>query len=110
MTLRSKLDVDLVCHNAGTATFIVNSVSDHFLIEPNVIQYTGAATVGTTAISISGPTVLSTLVVKNEGSTSLRLAGAIDVQAGRVAVLPVTATITVASLSGQGSYTALWVG
>jgi hypothetical protein len=110
MTLRSKLDVDLVCHDAGTATFVVNSVSDHFLIEPNVIQYIGSATVGTSAISISGPTVLSTLVVKNEGAQPLRLAGTIDVSAGRVAVLPVTATVTVASVSGQGSYTALWVG
>lgn len=110
MTLRSKLDIDLICHNAGTATFIVNSVSDHFLIEPNVVQFTGPATVGTSAISISGPTILSTLVVKNEGSTTLRLAGAIDVQTGRVTVLPVTATVTVASLGGQGSYTALWVG
>lgn len=110
MTLRSKLDVDLICHDSGTATFIVNSVSDHFLIEPNVMQYTGAATVGTAAISITGPTILSTLVVKNEGSTTLRLAGAIDVSVGRVTVLPVTATVTVASLSGQGSYSALWVG
>lgn len=110
MTLRSKLDVDLVCHDAGTATFVVNSLSDHFLIEPNVVQYTGSATVGTSAVSISGPTILSTLVVKNEGSQALRLAGAINVSAGRVAVLPVTATVTVASVSGQGSYTALWVG
>ena len=47
MTLRSKLDVDLICHDSGTATFVVNSLSDHFLIEPNVMQYTGAATVGT---------------------------------------------------------------
>ena len=110
MTLRSKLDVDLICHDAGTATFVVNSLSDHFLIEPNVIQYIGSATVGTSAVSITGPTVLSTLVVKNEGAQSLRLAGAIDVPSGRLAVLPVTATVTVASLSGQGSYSALWVG
>jgi len=110
MTLRSKLDVDLVCHDAGTATFVVNNLSDHFLIEPNVIQYTGSATVGTSAVSISGPTVLSTLVVKNEGTQPLRIAGAINISAGRVAVLPVTATVTVASVSGQGSYTALWVG
>ena len=110
MTLRSKLDVDLVCHDAGTATFVVNSLSDHFLIEPNVIQYTGPATVGTSAVSITGPTILSTLVVKNEGAQPLRIAGAINISAGRVAVLPVTATVTVASVSGQGSYTALWVG
>lgn len=110
MSLRSKLDVDLVCHDSGTATFVVNSVSDHFLIEPNVLQYTGSATVGTSAVSISGPTVLSTLVVKNEGTQPLRIAGAINISAGRVAVLPVTATVTVASVSGQGTYTALWVG
>ena len=46
----------------------------------------------------------------HEGSQALRIAGAINVSAGRVAVLPVTATVTVASVSGQGSYTALWVG
>ena len=110
MTLRSKLDIDLVCHDSGTATFVANRVSDHFLIEPNVIQYIGSATVGTSAVSITGPTILSTLVVKNEGSQSLRLAGAIDISAGRVAVLPVTATVTVAAVAGQGTYTALWVG
>lgn len=110
MTLRAKLDVDLVCHDSGTATFVVNSLSDHFLTEPNAVQFTGAATVGTSAVSISGPTVLTTLVIKNEGSQALRVAGAIDVQAGRVAVLPVTATVTVASVSGQGSYSSLWVG
>lgn len=113
MSLRSKLDVDLVCHNAGTATFVVNSLSEHSLVEPNAIQFTGGAvpvTVGTSAVSISGPTVLTTLVIKNEGSQPLRVAGAIDIQAGRVAVLPVTATVTVASVSGQGSYSSLWVG
>lgn len=113
MTLRAKLDVDLVCHDSGTATFVVSSLSDHFLTEPNAVQFTGGAvpvTVGTSAVSISGPTVLTTLVIKNEGSQALRVAGAIDVQAGRVAVLPVTATVTVASVSGQGSYSSLWVG
>lgn len=109
MTLRAKLDIDLVCHNAGTATFVVNSLSEHSLTEPNVVQYT-PGTVGTSAISISAPTVLTTLVLKNEGAGTLRLAGAIDIQPGRLAVLPVTATTTVAALSGQGSYTALWVG
>jgi len=113
MTLRAKLDIDLVTHDAGTATFVVNSLTEHSLTAPNVVQFTGGATpvtVGTSAVSISGPTVLTTLVVKNEGSQALRLAGSIDIQAGRVAVLPVTATVTVASVSGQGSYTALWVG
>lgn len=110
MTLRAKLDIDLVTHDAGTATFIVNSVTEHSLTEPNVVQFTGGGTVGTAAVALSGPTMLTTLVVKNEGSHALRLAGGIDIQAGRVAVLPVTATLTIASVSGQGSYTALWVG
>lgn len=110
MTLRAKLDIDLVTHDAGTATFVVNSLTEHSLTAPNVVQYTGSATVGTSAVSISGPTVLSTLVVKNEGAQALRVAGAIDVQAGRVAVLPVTATVTVAAVTGQGTYSALWVG
>jgi hypothetical protein len=38
------------------------------------------------------------------------LAGAINVTADRVAVLPTTATITIASPSGNGSYSVLWVG
>lgn len=110
MTIKAKLDVDLVVHDAGTATFTVNSLSDHFLIDANVRQFTSAATVGTSAISITGPSVLSTLVVKNEGVNGLRVAGAVDISSGRVAVLPVTATVTVASVSGQGTYSALWVG
>jgi hypothetical protein len=110
MSIKAKLDVDLVVHDAGTATFTVNSLSDHFLIDANVKQYTDGATVGTSAISITGPSALSTLVVKNEGTPDLRVAGAFNVASGRVAVLPVTATVTVASVSGQGSYSALWVG
>jgi hypothetical protein len=38
------------------------------------------------------------------------VAGAIDVTAGRVAVLPVTSTVTVSSPAGNGAYTAVWVG
>jgi hypothetical protein len=61
-------------------------------------------------VQITGTTPLSSLVVKNTGTGVLRLAGAIDVQAGRVACLPVTATITVSAPAGNGSYTALWMG
>lgn len=115
MSLRAKLDLDLVCHDAGTATFTANSLSEHWLTTPNEIKFVGGATpatVGTSAISIVGPTVVSTLAIKNEGSQPLLVAGmAAPVPAGRLAVLPITATtVSIAAVSGQGSFSALWVG
>ncbi len=118
MTLRAKLDFDLVSHDAGTATFIVNTLSDHWLSTPSEVRFTGGATpatVGTSAVTLVGPTVssaISTLVLKNAGSTPLRVAGMdAPIPAGRLAVLPFTASsVSIVSVSGQGSYTAMWVG
>lgn len=115
MTLRAKLDLDIVCHDSGTATFTVNTMSEHSMTSPAAVKFVGGATpvtVGTSAVSIVGPAVVSTLVVKNEGTQPLLVAGmSAPIGAGRLAVLPITATtVSIAAVSGQGSFSALWVG
>jgi len=109
MTILARIDVDVVYQDQSPTSVTVGVLSDHLAVTPSVAQST-TGTVGTAAVSIVGPTSLSTLVVKNTGTSPLRLAGGIDVTAGRVAVLPTTATITVSSPSGSGSYSVLWVG
>jgi len=109
MTSRARVDIDAVYHAGDERSLTVGSLSEH--ISPSLtVAQTVTASVGTAAVQIIGATPLSTLVVKNTGSGTLRLAGSIDVAAGRVAVLPVTATITVSAPAGGGSYTALWMG
>lgn len=109
MTVRARIDVDAVYHDASDSSLTVGVISEH--VSPSLTTaQTINGSVGTAAVQIVGATPLSTLVVKNTGSSVLRLAGAINVAAGRVAVLPVTTTITVSAPSGSGSYTALWMG
>jgi len=109
MTYRCRIDVDAVYHDVTDISLTVGSLADHLLTTPTTASQS-SGTVGTAAITISGTTPLSTLVVKNAGSGTLRLAGAIDVSAGRVAVLPTTATITVSAPGGGGTYSCLWIG
>jgi hypothetical protein len=109
MTLRARIDVDAVYHDSTDTTLTVGALSEHLAL--NLTSASSiTASAATTAMSISGATPLSTLVVKNTGTTPLRLAGAITLPAGRVAVIPTTATITVAAPSGAGSYSCLWMG
>lgn len=109
MTARFRLDVDAVFHQGNATTLTVGTLSEHISPAVTTAQtITGSA--GTAAVAIVGSTPLTTLVVKNTGNGTLRLGGVIDVPAGRLAVLPVTATVTVAAPGGSGSYTALWVG
>lgn len=109
MTARVRIDVDVVYQQGDTATITVGALTEH--LSPQIVGAQAiSGTVGTTAVSIVGTPPLSTLAIKNTGSGSLRLAGAFNVTAGRLAVLPVTATITVASVSGPGSYSCIWVG
>jgi hypothetical protein len=108
MAVRSRIDVDVVYHNYTDSSLSVGALSDHVAAAPAGAM-TISGTCGTSAIQVAGLTAVSTLVVKNTGSRPLRLAGAIDVTAGRVAVLPTTATITVAGVGGAGAYTAVWV-
>lgn len=109
MSIRARTDVDIIYHDSTETQFIVGSLSEHTLISPtSALTIAGTAT--TAAVQIVGAGPLATLAVKNTGTGPLRLAGAIDVPAGRVAVIPTTATITVAAATGTASYTALWIG
>lgn len=109
MTIRARIDVDAVFHDSTATSITVGSLADHIAVSPSSARSI-SATVGTSAVAIVGPSSLSTLVVKNVGSSVLRLGGSIDITAGRVAVIPTTSTITVSSPSGSGSYSCLWVG
>lgn len=109
MSIKARVDVSVVYHDTDGPTFSVGSLTDNRMTEPLTASAT-SGTVGTTAVSITGSGSLSTLAVKNTGNSVLRVAGAIDVSVGRVAVLPVTATVTVVSPSGSGAYSAVWVG
>lgn len=109
MTVRARIDIDAVYHDVNDTSLTIGTLSEH--ISPSLTTaQTINGSVGTAAVQIVGATPLSTLVVKNTGSGVLRLAGSVDVAAGRVAVLPVTTTVTVSAPSGTGSYTALWMG
>lgn len=109
MTIRARIDVDAVYHDSTSTSITVGSLADHLSVSPAAAQ-TIVGTAGTAAVALSGAASLSTLVVKNTGSSVLRLGGSIDITAGRVAVIPTTATITVSAPSGSGSYSCLWVG
>jgi len=109
MSVRARIDIDVVYHDSTATTLTVGNLAEH-LSPPLTVAQTITGTAGTSAVQIVGSGALSSLIVKNTGNGVIRLAGAIDVQAGRVACLPVTATITVAAPAGSGSYTALWMG
>jgi hypothetical protein len=109
MTVRARIDVDAVYHDVSDSSLTIGNLAEHLSPALTAAQ-TINGSVGTAAVQIVGATPLSTLVVKNTGSSALRLAGSINVSAGRLAVLPVTATITVSAPSGSGTYTALWMG
>jgi len=109
MTVRARIDIDTVYHEASDTSLTIGNLSEHLSPALTSAQ-TISGSVGTAAVQIVGATPLSTLVVKNTGASALRLAGSINVSAGRLAVLPVTATITVSAPSGSGTYTAIWMG
>lgn len=109
MTVRARVDVDVVFQDATATTLTIGSLTDHLSVAPAAAQAT-TGTCTTVAVSITGPATLSTLVLKNLGPGPLRVAGAIDLTADRVAVLPTTATVTVASVDGTSSYSCVWVG
>jgi hypothetical protein len=109
MTVKARIDIDAVYHDSDSNSLTIGALSEHIAPSLTTAQ-TINGSVGTAAVQIVGSTPLTTLVVKNTGSSVLRLAGSVDVAAGRVAVLPVTTAITVSAPSGTGSYTALWMG
>lgn len=109
MTIRYRIDTDVIYHDSTETSFNIGSLSEHAMATAtSALTITG--TVATSAVQIVGSGPLSTLAVKNTGATPLRIGGSINVPAGRVAVIPTTATITVSSPAGSGSYTALWIG
>jgi ribosomal protein S5 len=109
MSVKAQIDVDVVYHDQDGSTLTVGVLSDH--IRPAAtVGHTLSGTVSTSAVTLSAAGPLSTLAVKNTGATVLRVAGAIDVAAGRVAVLPVSTPVSVAAVSGTAEYTAVWVG
>lgn len=109
MTARTRIDVDVVYQEGDARSITVDYLTEHIAADvTNATSFTGTA--GTSAVSIAGTAPLSTLAVQNTGSSVLRVAGVIDVPAGRLAILPVTATVTVAAPSGSGKYSAIWIG
>lgn len=107
MAVRARIDVDVVFHDYSDSSLSVGTASEHLYVTPGgAVAVSG--TVGTSAISVVGPTSCSTFCVKNTGSTVLRLGGVISVPAGRLAVVPTTATIS--AVGGNGSYSCIWVG
>ena len=109
MTVRARIDIDTVYHDATDTSLTIGNLAEHLSPALTSAQ-TISGSVGTAEVQIVGTTPLSTLVVKNTGAGVLRLAGSINVSAGRLAVLPVTATITVSAPAGSGTYTAIWMG
>lgn len=109
MSVKAQIDLDVVYHDQSGSTLSIGSLSEHS--RPAVtVGHTLSGTVSTSAVTLSASGPLSTLAIKNSGATVLRVAGSINVPAGRVAVLPVTSPVTVAAVSGQAEYTAVWVG
>lgn len=109
MSVKAQIDLDVVYHDQSGATLTVGSLSEH--IRPAAsVGHTLSGTVSTTAVALSASGSLSTLAVKNSGATVLRVAGSVDIPAGRLAVLPVTSPVTVQAVSGQAEYTAIWIG
>lgn len=107
MSVNSRLDIDVIVHSSTDTAFEVDALSEH---SASTVAIGVSGTVGTSAVSIGSTGVMSTLAVRNVGSTTLRLAGAVSIPAGRLAVVPATASMTLASAAGVGSYSAIWVG
>jgi hypothetical protein len=110
MSFQARVDVDVVFHESSGSTFAVGSVDDHQFVEPAGCETLTGSVTSEAATLASSVGTLSTLAIKNTGSSVLRIAGVIDIAAGRVAVLPVTSAVTVEAPSGSGQYAAIWVG
>jgi len=110
MTVQARVDCDVIFHDQSGSVFTLGAASEHIRVTPSA-AVTISGSVGTAAVSLtSSVATLSTLAIKNTGANLLRVAGAFNVPAGRMAVLPVTATVTVASVSGTTDYVAVWIG
>lgn len=109
MSIEARVHAEIVYHDKGTATFTIGSVTDHIYATPTVAGVlTATATTVAANVPITG--TVTTLGIKNTGSTPIRIGGVIPVSAGRLAILPVTATVSVGTTAGASSYTAVWLG
>jgi len=109
MSIKARVHSDVVFHDNSGSTFTVGALSDHVFSTPSVASIITA--VATTQVAnISGSGSLTTLAIKNTGTQPIRVAGAISVPAGRMAVLPVTATVSVQTTASESAYTAIRIG
>lgn len=108
MATRARVDIDVLFQQGDTATITVGSLTEHLSPTLASAQYISGS-VGTSPVSIVGTTPVSTIAIK-AGAGTIRVNNSIDVTAGRLAVLPVTATITVSAPSGSGTYSCVWMG
>jgi len=109
MSVRARIDIDVVFQDATDTSLTVGAASEHLYVTPGGAR-AFSATAGTSAVAIAGLTSLSTLTVKNTGSTPLRLGGSVDIPAGRLAVIPTTTAPTIQAVGGPGAYSCVWVG
>jgi hypothetical protein len=109
MSIEARVHSEIVYHDKGTATFSIGSVTDHQYLQPTSASVTTAVAT-TAAVNIAGSGSLTTLGVKNTGSNPIRIGGVLPITPGRLAILPVTATVTVQTTAGVSSYTAVWIG
>lgn len=109
MSFEARVHADVVFHEKSSTSFTVGSLSDHIFETPsNATVFSGVAP--SLAENITPIDTMSTLALKNTGSENLTLAGVIIVPPGRMALLPTSQTLTVESQSGNGTYTAIWLG
>jgi hypothetical protein len=111
MSIEARVHAEIVYHDKGTATFTIGSVTDHIYATPlKAGILTAVATTVVTAVPITGS--VTTLGIKNTGSTPILIGGSLAIASGRLAILPVTATVTVSvgTTSAISSYTAVWLG
>lgn len=109
MTTASRIDTDVVFHDTNGNVFTLGAVSEHLRGTAACQSITATVSTATAALTTTLSS-LSAVAIKNTGSSVIRIAGAISLPAGRVAVLPVTSTFTVSSVSGSGEYQAICVG
>jgi hypothetical protein len=109
MATRARIDIDVVFQQGDASTITVGSLTEH--LSPTLSSATQInGSVGTAAVTITGPTPVSTIVVKAGAGGTLRVNGAMELSAGRLAVFPVTASITLSAPSGAGTYSCIWAG
>lgn len=109
MSIEARVHAEIVYHDKGTATFTVGSVTDHAYATPlSAGVLTAVATTAATPVPVTG--MVTTIGIKNTGSTPILIGGAIPISPGRLAILPVTATLTVSTATSASSYTAVWLG